>query len=80
MELPATSVTTNIYVPFPVIKAQLVYEVPLSVAVTQVVLSENVILTPPVYVVQLVTHPNVGNILSILFTVAVTLHVFPATS
>ena len=48
VELPTASVTINSYVPFPVINVLLVYVLPLNVAVTQVVLSEKVILTDPV--------------------------------
>ena len=80
VEFPAISVTTNTYVPFPVINCQLVYETQLSVAVTHVLLSENVILTHPVYVVHEITHANVGDILSIQFTLPVAYHVFPAKS
>ena len=64
VELPTISVTINTYVQLPVINVPLVYELPLSVAVTHVLLSEKVILTHVVYVVQLVTHANVGNVLS----------------
>lgn len=76
----ATSVTTNTYVQFPVINCQLVYELPFNVAEYQVVVSEKIMLTHPVYVAHVVTHENVGGILSIHVTFPVACHVFPARS
>ena len=80
VELPAISVTTNTYIPFAVINVQLVYATPLRVAITQVLLSEKVMLTHVAYIVPLVTPANVGETLSIRVTVAAALHVFHAAS
>lgn len=78
--LPATSVTTSVYVPLVEIIVPLVNGDPLSVAVSHVRLSLNVIVVSLVYVAPLVIPKYCGEILSIHVTVVIVSPVFPAQS
>ncbi|MBU0627122.1 hypothetical protein KKG31_03080 [Patescibacteria group bacterium] len=65
---------------YPLTAVQLANGLPLSVAVTHVLLSSNVIVMPVVYVDPFVNPEYVGGVLSIRVTVAVASPVFPALS